>query len=837
MGFIEVSFFFLGATILYNLILSEDEAAGYDTNLIKPIDDKTNNLLIKYKDFFNFLKEYPLTKEQRVAVVDDSPRALIVASAGSGKTSVLEAKYAYLLESHQAMPSEILVLAFNTSVRKELKKKISNNPNIRTNNPKVETFHSYGRSLMLGQGSSVSVDLDTKDDIDTLIPSKLIKNLIQQVEKKNPNIRQQIQDFRLLCPYLSIIQIVKNQDEYSQLIKEYPYRREFGRLGEKERELMIPAINGKTFVKSQEELLIANYLIVNGIEFEYEKKFPSSEHPYHPDFYFPEINMWYEHFAIQADNTSPFKGYIKEANHKKKFLLKASANTLYTYSYQYQDNTLLNILDNRLNDEGIKRKPLSGEDIDIMIEKVYKKDDFSKILKDALTLYKSSQFTELQIEKKYNQAIDKFRSSRFKEILITIQQAYEEHLMKNDTIDYEDMIKKGTEIIKQDNKKHQYKFILVDEFQDVSVSRANLLHAILNQNIGSKLFAVGDDWQSIYRFTGSDLSVMSNFSEKFYKEGSNKPSIYTIQKTHRFPQTIADLSSFFIQKNPAQIQKNIISHASKEPQNIHFCEMYDYSTKTVLELLEDIPKKTVKQSVYILGRRKDHIDDINILDLSKKRPDLNFEKSTIHGVKGLEKSITIILGLDLGAFPRLWGDDPLLEIFKPAVDSYKYSEERRVMYVAMTRSFQHVYLASQFSKKESSFKSECRVICNEYKIPFTNHVYGGDIIKSCDKCEKKDIPGGMILKTTKLSKGKRPGVRLSCNMYGHPEHPCKGVDWKAPCPACYRKGGLGKLDWSKGEKQKLRITCDVCEFSDDYCNYHKHDRDQHICKSKDIIFI
>ena len=238
MGFIEVAVICLGAgatKMLYKYILSEDENDSLPLNLLKDnnekkeIGKKIDDLLIKYKDYFDFLMPYPLTQEQRVAVVDDSSRSLIVASAGSGKTSVLEAKYGYLIESSQAMPNEILVLAFNANVKKEVKKRISENPNIRANEPRVETFHSYGRSLLLKEGTSVIIDPDAKEDVDRLIPSKLIKNLIQKAEKNNPNIRKQIQDFRLLCPYLSIIQIVKNHDEYKQLIKEYPYKKENGK--------------------------------------------------------------------------------------------------------------------------------------------------------------------------------------------------------------------------------------------------------------------------------------------------------------------------------------------------------------------------------------------------------------------------------------------------------------------------------------------------------------------------------------------------------------------------------------------------------------------------------
>ena len=831
MGFIEVTALCLGASFLVKYLVSENEDIPFSEYIPHEVDTKSINILTKYKEFFDFLMPYPLTKEQRLAVVDNSPRSLVVASAGSGKTSILEAKYGFLVESLQARPDEILVLAFNSPVKEEIKKRISNNPNIRSSNPRVETFHSYGRTMLLNNNQSVRIDPDSKDDIGQLIPSILIEKLIKKVQKKNPEIHQKIQNFRVLCPCLSIMHLAENEEQYFELLKEFPYKREFGRVGEKDRELLIPAIDGKTFVKSQEELLIANHLIINGINFKYEKKFPSNDYPYYPDFYFPEIDMWFEHFAIRKDNTSPFKGYVKEAEAKKKLHKENQSNILYTYSHQYQDNIILDIIDKRLAKEDIKKNPLSQKKIDLMIKKIYK-DDFFSLLKQALQLYKSSQLTKKEIEAKYSQANDQFRAIRFKEILILIQDAYEEHLMQNDTIDYEDMIKKATEIINTSSEKQDYKFILVDEFQDVSVSRANFLHAILKKNKDSKLFAVGDDWQSIYRFTGSDLSVMSNFKERFYLEDPSQASIYCIQKTHRFPQSIADLSSFFIQKNPQQIPKKIVAHASEDSPNIHFCEMIDYSSKTMLQLLNQIPvnKKEIK-SVYILGRKNSDVSDIDILFLSKKRPDLEFEKSTIHKVKGLEKNITVILGLDSAAFPYAFGSDPLLEVFLPPVDSYSHSEERRVMYVAMTRSFEHVYMASKFSKKESSFKLECKNICDQNKIPYTEHICTGEVIKRCPKCEKKDIPGGMIIKTSNITKGKNPYVFLSCNMFSHFKYQCDETDFDCIfCPVCYPDGSLGTLSWAEDKNNELIIRCDVCSFSDNYCNYHKHYKNDKICK-------
>ena len=152
------------------------------------------------------------------------------------------------------------------------------------------------------------------------------------------------------------------------------------------------------------------------------------------------------------------------------------------------------------------------------------------------------------------------------------------------------MILKATSILLSSPKKKQpkYKFILVDEFQDLSISRERFLESIIKFNTGSKLFAVGDDWQSIYRFTGSDIGAVTRFEEKFpmlkNSESGRDFAVNLIKRTYRFNDQIAKVSANFIQKNPYQVPKITEGNEKNEDDPIQFIDVEEYSTKYMLKI-------------------------------------------------------------------------------------------------------------------------------------------------------------------------------------------------------------------------------------------------------------
>ncbi len=865
----EILFFLFIAYFIYLNFSPSSNDIDYNSSINYKIDDdhleEKKRLAEKNSSFFDNLLKYPLSKEQRLAIVDYAKRVLVIASAGSGKTSILISKYAYLVKKLSLKEDEILILAFNKGVKAEIKNSLKK---LKFSNSQMHTFHSFGMEVMAENLAETSLDKYADEDKDGILATQLINLLIKRNEKHNKLIRNKIIEFKSICPIGQIVDFAETKEEYKQMIASYPYKRDFFKNRDSERPLRIPAIDGVTFVRSQEELAIMNYCIINGVKIEYEKNFEGAGFVYTPDFYFPDIDMWLEHFAINRDGTSPFENYVQEYENKKKLHEEMGTNHFFTYSYEYREGNILEKISKKLKSHGIKFKPLSEKQIEYRLSKLYR-DPFNKLLERTLRLAKSNQLSKHEIIQLFDSQSDQLRARMFKEIFIEIYEEYQKYLEQNNTHDFEDMILKSTNFLKKnlDNKYKKLKYILVDEFQDISVSRKNLINSILSLNSDMKLFGVGDDWQSIYRFTGSDITSITNFEKNFpikepdddedsylssfekdkdlerkshmlHESFQKNYSINKIKYSHRFENSIATLSSNFIMKNPNQIQKNISGRPSTIAIPANFCWVEDYSTNSIIDILNEIPKakNDNKQSIFILARANYQLKNINFKKLSSFREDIVIKKdrvkSTIHSAKGLEEDIVIILGLDSGprGFPMWWGEDPLVSAFLPVEDKYRFSEERRVMYVAMTRTKGSNYFVYEHNQP-STFVDEIINLCKQKNIPMEEFNFKKNIIKPCPDCIKHGRPGSLIIKTKNPKKAKankyKFNVYLGCNMYNpnykKSELYCNKIERNAPCPKCLRKGnnsllGVGFNDTAP----KVRITCSVCDFYDNYYNYHKN---------------
>ena len=872
----EILFFIFVSYMVYIFSVSSDDkrapAVQPKINLKEkkiPLSEiKKKKLLEKYKDFFDNLLSYKLTKEQRLAVIDDSYRNIVIASAGSGKTSILKAKYGYLIESKLAKNNEILVLAFNRAVKDEITNDLNELGYL---DPCVETFHSYGNSLLKESNNQTTLSNSASRDAENISATIQIENLLKKCEKDDPLIRKRLREFESLCPFHSIISLADNELEYNKAMQDYPYKRHAFKDRDNLRPLRIPALDGRTFVKSQEEKTIINWLIAMGINVIYEKKFLGVNFDYRPDFFIPENNLYIEHFAINEDDKSPFgQKYIDEYLEKKKIHKQRKTNHLFTYSYEYQNNTLLNKIKKKLEEDNIHPNPISNDLIDRNIQNLYQ-DNVRKLIVSSIALAKANQLSASQIEKKLGYLEDQFRAKRFSKIIIPFLNAYEKSLQENNEHDFEDMILQSTKMLESNklNNLKNFKYILVDEFQDLSVSRERFLNSILSFNLGSKLFGVGDDWQSIYRFTGSDIEAVTKFKSKFPLSAKQLPKIedenedihldiistnifskHVIEKTHRFPDHIAKLSSIFIQKNENQVKKNIVARKPKRIEPIRFFSAEKYSTKYLLKIINNIPKdKNNKKTVYILVRNNHTIRSpttgkfvIDFKILEKARPDLEFKWNTIHSTKGLEKDYVIILGNDSGSrgFPMWWGEDPLISIFLPDDDKFLYSEERRVMYVAMTRAKNTTYFVHK-SLEPSNFITEIIEICKNNNIKFEEHVYRDNVIMPCSECSKNGRSGGMRIRTANPYRGssERYNVFFSCVLYNpaykNTEIYCDNLD-DALCPKCLENGKKTLLDISNNGPSALIVcTSQNCNFEEDYYNFHvssDSDREKRIALKK-----
>ena len=350
------------------------------------------------------------------------------------------------------------------------------------------------------------------------------------------------------------------------------------------------------------------------------------------------------------------------------------------------------------------------------------KTTLTSIIREFLDLHELEPETVAQIA-------SKFSSEEYRKLFLTVFEQYRGELLgllEKHRATFSGLIKLAIRYLRSGQIKTRYRYIIVDEYQDLSALRQEFLHLLIESS-QANLFAVGDDWQAIYGFSGSRVDFTLNF-RRFWGDFS----LHRISKTYRFGPTLARLSSGFIMQDHTQIQKQIQSQ--KEDALEPVVEISGDSERLDLEVLthyfESLPGNS---SILLLGRFQ--IDQFRLVHCSKfkltpdgiefqTRPDLKIRFLTVHQSKGLESDYVIILNnreAKLG-FPAHVKDPPLkTELIKIAeelrLDQVSVNEERRLFYVALTRAKKQVILLT-VDGKESSFIKELR---RKFREDFTTY--------------------------------------------------------------------------------------------------------------------
>ena len=319
-------------------------------------------------------------------------------------------------------------------------------------------------------------------------------------------------------------------------------------------------------------------------------------------------------------------------------------------------------------------------------------------------------YTLLSHEKIYFHHFFK-KQTLFLIIVIHVYLFYEEELYSSKTIDFSDMINLANKNVNRADFFKKYRYIIIDEYQDTSDMKLKLIKNILNVS-GANLLVVGDDFQSIYRFTGCNLNNFLDFPKYF-----DNAKVLKLTNTYRNSIELISLAGKFIMKNNRQIKKELKSKKSlKNPIEIYFTRNERKCLKKILDNLES-------GSVFILGRNNKDIlpflDDELILNENKvcylKREDLNITFLTVHKSKGLEADNVIIINVidDILGFPSKLEEDKYLHLLTKNEVLFPFDEERRLFYVALTRTKNKCYILSN-PKNPSTFVHE---IMHD-KIPF-----------------------------------------------------------------------------------------------------------------------
>ena len=776
----------------------------YFTNNGKSIDIESlvlhiNNAYItkeleENKELFDNIDGKSLDYQQRMSAIIDDNR-LVVAGAGAGKTLTIAGTVKYLVQSKNIDPKDILLITYTKKAAEEMKERIVDKLNV---NVDVYTFHALGNKIIREvEEVRQSVLHDPfhkkffeylKKDEDFLLKIlqfnlsynkktmegiKISESIASRNEKyRDIIIKSQDKDNPLTDEEQYIIKKVKDNDKiynnkkikdnelitYLENIENNYSPKNLRTLKDFFLDSFYKNKENKTwsydFVKSHEELLIANYLFRNSIKYEYEKPYEidtatKQYRQYHPDFYLPEYNIYLEHFGINRNGRTPQytpeeeKIYLDGIKWKRNIHKINHTKLVESYSYEFSEGKFPQNLHDKLEKEGVVFSPIPSDTLKRFTEDIEReikhKNTLFKLFFNFLTLFRNSNYSYEHFQEIIEAIISehKFSFSNaiknkeifFIEITKELYKLYKDFLTTQKCIDFSDMINKA--IVDLNNYNKDYKYIIIDEYQDTSKIKCDLIVKLKNKNKECKVMVVGDDWQSIYRFEGNDLNLFIHF-DKYLGAGLK----LNIENTYRNSQELIKIAGDFVMKNELQMKKNLKSniHLNDLPiKGIEYTrqigsytaydkngEAYEVQTQTDLHkyfdlIVKDILNKNPKaKTIMILGR---YSFDAKLLytevELKKeahktetkikyKDYDFDFKSMTIHGSKGLEADEVILLINDkdnLG-FPSNIEDDPIFRFVLSTPEKYPYAEERRLFYVATTRTKNRVYIKD---KKQSIY--------------------------------------------------------------------------------------------------------------------------------------
>ena len=734
----------------------------------------------KYKQFFDTIEKNPLTQKQREAVVVNERANLVIAGAGSGKTSVMVVRVGYAMQKYGLSPEEILVVAFGNDAAKELKGRIEERLNLKDID--VSTFHAFGQNtiaMVEGKKPSLAPWVENAN-----LKARLVEEILMELSERDKKFRKILLDF-FSYPFAKY----KSQFGFKTEIEYKKYMQE-NKIG---------ALRGDP-VKSYEESQIANFLFLNGITYEYEPFYKHDtatvEHrQYQPDFYLPDYDLYLEHFGVNRNGkTAPFvpnKPYLEGMEWKRNVHKENDTKLIETYSYYQQEGILLQKLEELLKENGVVFSPKSVHEALASLPDNTMISDFSKTLATFIGHYKSNDHTILKLRERAGKSE---RLNAFLDLFEPVLNAYETTKRAKKVIDFDDMISKAIDYIESGRYRSNYKCILVDEYQDISTARARLIKALYEQVDDSVLTVVGDDWQSIYRFAGSEISLFHDFEEYF---GVSKQ--VKLDYTFRYNDKISSVSQKFIEANPNQIKKEIKTLTHVDTPTIHVWWGDDKDSSKIKEILFKVRSNKKKDglSVFLLGRNRYSFPE-DAKSIKDEYADLDIQYLTAHKSKGLEADIVIIPGVASGnlGFPSSIQGDPLLDLALAKEEDFDYAEERRLFYVAITRAKNEVHILAS-NTNVSPFAREL-----EEKGYEVAHHYKDNIKPlPCPKCGL----GTLVLRSGSY------GQFWGCSSYGKIE-----CDYTAPVYSCSKEGCQGVLQFDK-DKGVYVCTQEGCGNTEKAC--------------------
>lgn len=681
--------------------LAEAQQAQGFNHFVKQIETNRtahNNAFVKAElqrcsEFFDNVLAYPLDPQQRAAIVNGEDNCLVVSSAGSGKTSTIQGKVRYLIDKCGIDPGDILLITYTRKAAGELRERIG------YAGLTSSTFHGLAYSI-----------ISQVDKAPTIADADFALNLFYEKIKEHSFIEA------ITFYLINLVSRIKDPDKYLTEREYLADRRKYGI------QAYFPDMDGKViFTRSEEERKICHFLSAHNIKFRYEERYQydtstTQFRQYKPDFtiYYHVNGAWHrlylEHYAIGKSGGVPKwfgqgqgqgiswsqadKKYKEGIMWKRKTHHEHGTALIETTSAMFSNGTWQQELLKQLRAHGVPIAEKSAEQLyqEIVQRDKHKESVVLELVMSFINLLKANCKTIDEIAARARQAGDGRNLFIIENMVKPFFTAYQSALAKCGEMDFTDVILQATDLCNSGQYLLKYKYIIVDEFQDISFDRYRFLMSLRSQSPLGKIFAVGDDWQSIYRFSGSDMGLFSDFAKYF-----GFTTLCKIESTYRFAQPAIGISSAFIQKNKSQVKKKVKSPRKDMTTTIMF-EGYNEDNDLAESVATKIKTVPFDKSVYILSRYAFDFAIFRNAGYGYREHDRNIEVTignrkvrclTVHQAKGLEADYVFLLKCDsdIYGFPSMISDDPVLEyLLSQQEESVEFAEERRVFYVAITRA-------------------------------------------------------------------------------------------------------------------------------------------------------
>jgi len=630
----------------------------------------------------NLLVEELRTDEaQRVAIVRDDERNLVIAGAGSGKTRTIVSRIRFLLE-RKVPAAAILAVTFTNKATEEMQGRLKQMgvPLVGrgTEGVTVSTLHALGKRVVQ---ATVSGPISVADDrwTDSLVAAALRD-------------ARESRDLKLAQLYINaILHFHRNEDERAPALGgEKTYR----------------TLRGE-HVRSIGERIIADFLLLHHVGYEYEAKaswaYVGEGHDaYHPDFKLLETGAHIEYWGVnRAGDVAAWMNttsvaYRQGMAWKRAQFRDAGKVLLEFYEYERTEEVLEAALEQRLNAAGVALQPMTLAEVEkSTADMKYVGSAIERLLVQFVANARAMRHTPNEIRAHLGDTTP--RVHHFGLLGSAVLERYEARLATEGRIDFSDMLHRAGDILASGtNPLPRFQHVLVDEFQDTSAAMARFLHGLLEVT-GAHLFAVGDDWQAIYGFAGGDLDYIVNFESHFGPASTTMLSV-----NYRSPALIVEAGAALIAQNRKQVSKRVVV-SSRERGEAFVHEVPNDDDALVdhtIRLVREELLREKSEDVLVLSRTNHILADIveacrrsGIPVSNPERKESGVRILSAHKAKGLEAAVVIVVNASdhlLGFPSKVENPDVLEPVRMSAGDSQ--AEERRLFYVALTRANKRLHL-------------------------------------------------------------------------------------------------------------------------------------------------